>query len=192
MKKYIGLIAVLFVVIGIVYATSSTRITNFPNGLVIGTEAEETAADVTPGDGDLYIVGTLEVDGAVTFDGTTTQDGIYIKEPYSATAVILDSGTALSGTTSDSFVLIVGSFAASAMISSATPFISTTTATAGQMITIMGTDATATVQLSDNGTVSGSQLELDGNTIVLGEDSSITLIYYDEKWIQCGGINTID
>jgi len=78
------------------------------------------------------------------------------------------------------------------MTSAATPFISTMTATAGDTVTIFGSDATGTVTLSDDSQVSGSCLELDGNTIVLGADSNITLVYRGGKWIQAGGINTID
>jgi len=137
---------------------------------------------------------TGDVSGNVTGDVTTTAisiDGTKIDVP---TAVVqLDTATALG--TLDSFVIVVGSNAASGafpMTSAATPFISTTTATAGQEIMIMGSSATGTVTLSDNGTVSGSLLELDGTTITLGLGSNITLRYYSGKWYQCGGINTID
>jgi hypothetical protein len=136
--------------------------------------------------------GVSTLSGATDISAAFTQDGSFIQEPPTA-VVQLDTSTALG--TLDSFVVVVGSNAASgafAMTSDATPFIATTTATNGQLIQIMGTDATGTVTLSDDSQVSGSLLELDGNTVTLGLGSNLTLRYYEGKWWQCGGVNIID
>lgn len=141
-------------------------------------------------DGAVNNAGTLTQTGNVDISADTTFDGKVIYEP--SVVVVITTTTEL--TTLDRYVLIIASDAAQgafACTSSATPFISTTNITTGQIITIMGTDATGVLTISDNGTVSGSQLELDGDTVGLGLGSNITFIYYDTKWYQVSG-STID
>ena len=199
------------IIISLIIMSSASFLCARPTGLsslVVADDPQGVSPDNTVATGDVYIEDGLEVDGATKFDGaltltgavnitgatdisaTFTQDGAFIQEPGSV--VILDTSTALG--TLDSFVLIIGSgtSGAFAMTSDATPFIATTTATNGQQIKIMGTDATGTVTLSDNSQVAGSLLELDGNTIVIGLGSNITFTYFDGSWYQSGGINTID
>lgn len=49
---------------------SGTSMSRFPGGIWVGAESDD--ASVTPGDDDMYIKGTLEVDGATRLDGTVT------------------------------------------------------------------------------------------------------------------------
>lgn len=70
MKKLIIVISILVMPLLILAGTS-----DFPRGLTVATEAEKATADVPPGAGDIYVPGTLEVDGAVRLDGTYTQTG---------------------------------------------------------------------------------------------------------------------
>ena len=171
--------------------------------IVSGTKAQGDGANVATSSGEIFANGDIEADGDLNIAGTSTLSGnVTITGDVSIDGVINNSmssviqiSTATALVVTDRYMLIIGSITpggAFAVISDATPFISTTTATDGDIVTIIGTDATGTLQLSDTGTVSGTLLELDGTTIVLGEDSNITLLYYEGKWIQVGGINTID
>ena len=65
MKKLIMIVSILVMPLLILAGTS-----DFPRGLTVATEAEKATADVVPGEGDIYVPGTLEVDGAVRIDGT--------------------------------------------------------------------------------------------------------------------------
>lgn len=188
-------------------------VTRLPGGIVVATETQEDTDGGTYSDGDLYVqddvkfnddlevtgdcdidgtsnLDEVDIDGAIDISADLTLDGGFIQEPPSV--VNLDTSTALG--TLDSFVLIIGSntTGAFAMTSDATPFISTTTATSGQLIQLMGTSDTGTVTLSDDSQVSGSLLELDGNTVALGLGDNITFRYYSGKWYQCSGVNDID
>jgi len=186
MKKLIAIL--LFA--GLAFAAIGDRlsITN-DNGTIQYFNIDKDGAITSVGSrtdtGNETITGNVAVTGNLSVDGVVN---------YGMSAVVqLDTSTTLSVT--DRYMVIVGSNAATgkfAMTSAAVPFISTTTATAGDTVTIFGSDATGTVTLSDDGVVTGSCLELDGNTIVLGADSNITLVYRGGKWIQAGGINTID
>lgn len=53
-------------------------LTNFPNGLAIGTKAQSDLSDTSLGDGDLYVADNLEVDGSAVFDGEVTFDSTLI------------------------------------------------------------------------------------------------------------------
>ena len=191
MKKYIGLFAILFVVVGVLVA----GITNFPNGVAIGTEAEEATADVTPGDDDLYIAGTLEVDGAGRFDAALdisaafTQDGALIQEP----AAVVQVDTATTVTATDSFILVIGSNTTTGefAVTNTAAFLSTATANAvnGQIVEIMGTSATATVTLTDD----SDALQMDGSTVVLALGGSVRFRYYNSTWYMMDQqVNVID
>jgi len=186
MKKYIGLLVLLFIGVSLLIA----GVTNFPNGLAIGTEAQEATADVTPGDGDVYVVGTLETDGAIDFGGTFTQDGIHVRE----VSAVQNISTTTALTVTDSVMIIKSSNAtqggSASIWNTATPFISTTSVATGTEVILIGTNDT--LYLRDNSVISGSQFELDGSTYALGTDCTLWLMYYGEKWIQIGGTNIED
>ena len=63
-----------------------------------------------------------------------------------------------------------------------TPTISTTTAVSGQELVITG--GTNPVTFTDNGTLSGSLLELSAATRAVGTGSMLVLRYYGGKWYE--------
>ena len=82
------------------------------------------------------------------------------------------------------FLVINGS---GTITSTATPAISTLTAVSGQELLIMGGANVVTFQ--DNGTLSGSLLELGNTTRALGAGDILKLIYYSGKWYEIGFVN---
>lgn len=88
--------------------------------------------------------------------------------PQSVTA---SGGISLSGITISNWVWVVGS--PGAVTVTATPSISACTAD-GQVLKVIGTDATKTVTLSDQTSLASSGLSLNG-PVTLGKDASITL-----------------
>jgi len=187
MKKLIA----MFICVGLAFTAFNDRLTiTNDNGTVQYFNIDNDGAITTAGD--QTIVGDVGVTGALTITGDTTLDGVSNKS-FSG-LIQLDTATAL--TVTDGYMLVIGSNATNgefAMTSGATPFIATTTATNGDTVIIMRPPSSdGDVTLSDNSQVSGSLLELDGDTVVLSTNSNISLTYYSGKWIQSGGINTID
>lgn len=88
--------------------------------------------------------------------------------PQSVTA---SGGISLSGITISNWVWVVGS--PGAVTVTATPSISACTAD-GQVLKVIGTDATKTVTLQDQTSLASSGLSLNG-PVTLGKDASITL-----------------
>jgi hypothetical protein len=78
-----------------------------------------------------------------------------------------------------SFAVINGT---GAITLSSTPTIATTTAISGQEITITG--GTNAVTFTDNGTLSGSLLELSAATRAVAAGSMLKLRYYSGKWYE--------
>lgn len=68
-----------------------------------------------------------------------------------------------------------------------TPHIATTTAVSGQSITLMGGANVVTFQ--DEGTLTGSLLELGAATRALGAGDILKLRYYSGKWYEEGFVN---
>ncbi len=69
-KRVFYVIAGLLVVSIAAYLYASTNFAR--SGVVIGTKAQELAANITLGEGDLYVAGSLEVDGVTRLDGTVS------------------------------------------------------------------------------------------------------------------------
>lgn len=86
-------------------------------------------------------------------------------------SVLAATGISLSGISVSNYVWVVGSPGAVTVI--ATPSITACTAD-GQMLKVIGTDATNTVHLQDQANLASSGLSLNGD-ITLGKDSVITL-----------------
>lgn len=78
-----------------------------------------------------------------------------------------------------SFLVINGS---GTLTMTSTPTISTTTAVSGQELTISG--GANPVTFTDNGTLSGSLLELSAATRAVGTGSMLHLRYYNGKWYE--------
>lgn len=93
--------------------------------------------------------------------------------------VIMSSTTALNADNMRSVFNVLNSTGGAISIS-ATPTISVTDFPDGTIFIIQS--ATATVTLSDNGTVTGSLLELGANTRALGVGDILGLILRDGKW----------
>lgn len=68
-----------------------------------------------------------------------------------------------------------------------TPHIATTTALSGQSITLMG--GANPVTFVDEGTLTGSLLELGANSRALGAGDILKLRYYGGKWYEEGFVN---
>lgn len=195
MRKYINSIVAMLLLV----SSSAVATTDYPHGLTTATEAEKSSADVTPGDDDLYIVGTGEIDGAVRLDGALTLnssltqtgnmtmtgnatiDGLEIKTP--STSVLVTTFTAL--TITDRYMIIDATGTGSVITSTRTPFISTTAYAEGTLVTLLQIGGNAFV-LSDEGTLSGSLLELSSNTVTLGQYQYLTLYLYGDQWIDVG------
>ena len=120
--------------------------------------------------GDMTLIGNQSVSGSKADVPNTVYSSINVSTTMSPVgisfAVVNTSGT---------------------LTSTATPFLSTTTAISGQSITLMGGSNVLTLQ--DNGTLSGSLLELGDTTRALGAGDILRLRYYGGKWYEEGFVN---
>lgn len=104
----------------------------------------------------------------------------------SGTALALSTSTSLTTTNLPNTYNLVTSSGGALTVGS-TPTIATTTATTGDIFIIQST--TATVTFSDNGTVSGTLLELGSTTRALGVGDILVLIYQGGSWWEMGFYN---
>jgi hypothetical protein len=103
MKKIIILLS-LALLPSILHAGTS----NEPNGLIIGTKADKATADVTPGEKDLFVDGTVEVDGATRLDGDVDVNAsllLDVEDISAAEAAALGESITLT-TTQSGFVVV--------------------------------------------------------------------------------------
>jgi len=132
--------------------------------------------------GNIIASGSLSVAGVTSTDdvsitGDVTIDGLETRGVSST--VYLSTSSSLSIT--DSIMVICGT---GTITSNATPFISTTTYTEGTHFMIVGGSNTVTLQ--DNGTKSGTLLELGSNTRALSSNDVLELLLINGKWIEIG------
>jgi len=142
-----------------------------------GYDVTLTQGDLTLQNGDLSVTGNVTVTGDLSLTGNITSDGLETKSVSST--VYLSTSSSLSIT--DSVMVICGT---GTITSNATPFISTTTYTEGTHFMIVGGSNTVTLQ--DNGTKSGTLLELGGNTRSVGQNDVLELLLINGKWIEVG------
>lgn len=134
----------------------------------------------------LEVVGNVKMTGSQTGDqtliGNQSVSGSRTEVPDTAYSSINVSTT--MSPVGLSFAVVNAS---GTLTSTATPFISTTTAISGQVLTIMGGANVLTLQ--DNGTLSGSLLELGSTTRALGAGDILRLRYYGGKWYEEAFVN---
>ncbi len=171
MKKVIAIMALC--VMGFVpFASARTVGVVYGDALVIGDIEAPVASIGTSG---ALSVASLSATGALSMAGVTNT-GAVSETPNTASYSSIGISTSITPT-GKAFIVLNAS---GTLTSTATPFISTTSAVSGQVLTLMG--GANAVTLQDNGTLSGSLLELGSTTRALGAGDIIRLRYYDGKW----------
>lgn len=193
MKKVMSYLAVMMIaVMGFApFATAKSIGTVYGDALVIGDIASPVASISAAGalavtgftnTGAITNTGNLTITGNQTLTGNQSISGSKAEVPNTAySAVQVSTSFSPVGM---AFAVINGT---GAVILSSTPHIATTTAISGQSITLMG--GSNSVTFSDNGTVSGSLLELGDTTRLLGAGDILKLRYYSGKWYEEAFVN---
>ena len=167
MKKVIAIMA-LFVAGLVPFASARTVGVLYGDALVIGDIAAPVASIGTTGV--LSMAGVANTGAVAETPNTSSYSSIGIStsiNPAGLAFIVMNA----SGT----------------ITSTATPFISTTSAVSGQVLTLMG--GANAVTLQDNGTLSGSLLELGDTSRVLGAGDILRLRYYNGKWWEESFVN---
>lgn len=137
------------------------------------------------GDNDEFRIngsGNVIMTGDITQTGDFTQDGDWVQS--ARTRVYLGTGTAL--TLNDNVILICGT---GTLTSQVIPFITTTTASGVQYTRFLIIGGTNTFTLQDNGTLSGSRLNLGATTRALGDGDTLELILSGAEWREISFTN---
>lgn len=166
MKKY--LLALLIGVAAV--SVSHAAATKFTDLTVTGTLTTVTSATT----------GNQTVTGNSTVTGDRTVAGRNVITPTSMTGVTVSSSVPAAA----SYYILTST--SGALIMAATPAISTTTATNGQTMILRGVSASNTFTLQDQGTLSGSLIELGAATRVIS-DKKVLFLLYDStlgEWLE--------
>jgi hypothetical protein len=127
------------------------------------------------------INGTFGASGTVTL--TDVVSIARFRTPTNGSSYAVGASTSLTSVNMDKTFMVLTS-TGGAVTLGATPTIATTTFTNGDRYTILS--ATDTLTFSDNGTVSGTLLELGSTTRALGVGDILQLIYLSGKWYEIG------
>ena len=163
----------------IALSSTYTGLGNFYSGAA-GFVSTNTAADgnwVMAADVDVIAdltAGTIVSDAGI--EGVTLTNVIQIETPNTSYSAV-EVGTEIVPTAS--FFVINGT---GTLTLTSTPTISTMTAVNGQIIEILGGANAVTFQ--DNGTASGTLLELGDTGRQIGANDILRLRYYDGSWIE--------
>lgn len=190
MKKIVSF-AVMLVMAALMLAVSASAKTVgylYGDALVIGNPASPvysvSTAGVVTTTGAQTITGAQAITGNQTVTGNQSVSGSKSEVPsttYSSTVLYTTNTISASGA---SFIVINGS---GAIVMGSTPTIATTTAVSGQSITLFG--GTNAVTFTDEGSLTGSLLELGSTTRALGAGDMLKLRYYGGKWYEEGFVN---
>jgi hypothetical protein len=166
MKKYLLAFLVAFVSVEVVYAAA----TKFTDLTVTGTLTAATSATS----------GNQTVTGNSTVTGDRAVAGRNVITPTSMTGVTVSSSVPAAA----SYYILTST--SGALVMTATPAVSTTTATNGQTMILRGVSASNTFTLQDQGTLSGSLLELGASTRVISDKKVLSLIYDSTlgEWLE--------
>lgn len=179
MKKVIAVMA-LFVAGLVPFASARTVGVLYGDALVIGDNIAAPVASI--GTTGVLSVASLSATGALSMAGVTNT-GAVAETPNTSSYSSIGVSTSINPV---GLAFIVMS-ASGTITSTATPFISTTSAVSGQVLTLMG--GANAVTLQDNGTLSGSLLELGSTTRALGAGDILRLRYYNGKWWEEAFVN---
>lgn len=146
-------------------ALTVTGITN--SGALSATAITGTTGAFTS---NVSVAGNLAVTGSQADVPNTSYSAIAVSSSISPVGV--------------SFLVINAS---GALTSTATPFISTTTAISGQVLTLMG--GANVLTLADEGSTTGTLLELGAASRALGAGDILRLRYYSGKWYEESFVN---
>ena len=178
MNKVI-MVAVLFLMGLVPFTSAKTVGVLYGDALVIGTNIAAPVASI--GTTGALSVASLSATGSLSMAGVANT-GAAVETPNTSNSAL--EVTSALNPVGVSFAVVN---ATGALTSTATPFISTTSAISGQVITIMG--GTNALTLQDNGTLSGSLLELGAATRALGAGDILRLRYYNGKWWEEAFVN---
>lgn len=187
--KMIGKIVAIVVLTLVGFMPSvSARTTGvlYGDALVIGYPGTTVAAISSAGAltvTGLTNTGAISQTGALALTGAFSHIGSFADTPDATTYAAL-AGTTTLVPTVQSFVVINGT---GTLSMTSTPHIATTTAVSGQSLTIMG--GTNVVTFTDEGTLTGSLLELGAATRALGAGDILKLRYYSGKWYEEAFVN---
>lgn len=157
--------------------------------------------DIATGKGGLFkwdATNTLSTNWALIKTIYTNQDGTALTGRYVRVPMVAPPGGAVGQTITITNqvvadALVVRLTTASAQTNTATPLISTTATalTDGQEIELWGTDNTALIVVQDEGTLTGSKLQLGAATRSLGKGDVLRLRYNstDAYWYETGFVN---
>lgn len=192
MNKIIVSVLALFVLAGSAFAGD-----NYFNSVkaeyVTAASQMKVGSSLEPASGfALDVVGNLKVSGNITASPTLTGNLTLVGNQSVSGSKAEVPNTAYSAIAVSSAISPVGvNFlvinASGTLTSTATPFISTTTAISGQMLTLMG--GANVLTLGDNGSVTGTLLELGDTSRALGAGDILKLRYYSGKWYEEGFVN---
>lgn len=137
--------------------------------------------------GSQTVTGNSGVTGNQVISGTSTVSGRTVYTRTTQTGVTVSSTIVNSAT----FVVIVTTSPNATIVTTATPTISTTTAIDGQYIVLKGTSSVSTYTFVDQGTLSGSLLELGASTRIVSDLKVLTLMFDSliGKWLEVSYAN---
>jgi hypothetical protein len=172
-------------------ASARSAGTLYGDALVIGTDYESPTAQISS-------AGVLTVTSLTNTGGVTGTTGVFTDDVSVAGNLAVTGSQADEPDTSYSAIAVSSSIspvdvsflvinASGTLTSTATPFISTTTAISGQVITLMGGSNVLT--LDDEGSTTGTLLELGDTSRALGAGDILRLRYYSGKWYEEGFVN---
>jgi len=172
MKQYVLAFLLALGMSQIVSAAS----TKFTNVTVTGTLTTATNA-VT---GNQTVTGNSTVSGNASVTGNQTTAGATIKTASATTGVYVSTTVAATS----SYAVLTSS--SGPLLMTSTPSVNVATATNGQILIIKGVSATNTITFQDEGTLTGSKLELGSTTRVVSDKKVLQLIFDSTlgEWLE--------
>lgn len=193
--KLVGLLVLaaiaVVVFVGPKEIVASTTGYLYGHGLYIQSVPGTTVASIT--NAGAMTVTSLTNSGAATATTGTFSSNVSVAGNMAISGSQADvpntsySAIAVSSSISPVGVSFLVINASGTLTSTATPFISTTTAISGQTLTLMG--GTNVLTVSDEGSVTGTLLELGDTSRALGAGDILKLRYYSGKWYEEAFVN---